>query len=236
MFSFLFLGFSLGAAHAFEADHVAAVSSLVAGRLSRRAMLKSGLMWGFGHTLSLLGVCTLALLSGRIIGPHLNSGLELGVGLMLVALGGHVLYRLRRDRVHFHRHAHKDGTTHLHLHSHLGESGPHQRAAHRHAHPDGAVRRSLFVGMMHGLAGSSALLVATAAAFDSAISGFFFVLLFGAGSILGMGAMSAVLSVPLSLTAGLLTRANTVLQVSIGCLTMAIGARIILINAGALLL
>ncbi len=84
---------------------------------------------------------------------------------MLVGLGAHVLWRLWRDRVHFHNHSHGDGAVHIHAHSHAGETAaharsvPHARATHDHAH--GFRWRTLLVGLMHGMAGSAALLVLT---------------------------------------------------------------------------
>jgi hypothetical protein len=59
--------------------------------------------------------------------------------------------------VHFHQHGHGDGTVHFHAHSHAGETAPHERAAHAHAH--GFRWRTLLVGLMHGMAGSAALLM-----------------------------------------------------------------------------
>lgn len=235
MLSFLALGFTLGMAHAFEADHVAAVSALVSGGGSRRAMLRAGLAWGAGHTLSLLCAGGLAILVGRGMGATLSHGFEFLVGLMLLGLGSHVLYRLRHDRVHFHRHTHSEGRAHLHLHSHHGEGERHDAARHRHRHPDPAARRSLIVGIMHGLAGSAALVVAAAAGFDSAVLGLAYIALFGIGSILGMGTMTAALSLPLAFTARRLSRLNTGLQLAIGVLTIGIGIRLIATQASALL-
>jgi len=234
MLSLLSLGFLFGIAHAFEADHIAAVSSLVSGRSSRAAMVRAGAFWGLGHTLSLLSVGAIVMIFGLTIGPNLSHSLELTVGLMLILLGGHVLYRLRRDRVHFHSHTHANGERHLHLHSHQSATAPHEALKHQHPHPDRAAHRSLFVGMTHGLAGSAAMVVAAAAAFQSVVAGLGYILVFGAGSILGMATMTLALSVPLALTARLMTRANQGMQLSIGILTLGIGARIVFVNASVL--
>src|SRR5262245_26767745 len=159
MFGILGLGFLLGMQHALEADHVAAVSSIAARRSGVGDIVRHGLTWGLGHTLTLFLFASVAILLGRAIPSGLSSGLETGVGIMLVGLGGHVLWRLWRDRVHFHRHSHGNGTEHIHVHSHAGESLPHERSAHSHAH--GFRWRTLIVGLMHGMAGSAALLVLT---------------------------------------------------------------------------
>ena len=125
---------------------------------------------------------------------------------MLVGLGAHVLWRLWRDRVHFHRHGHGDGTVHFHAHSHAGETAPHARAAHAHEH--GFRWRTLLVGLMHGMAGSAALLVLTVSQASSPAVGLGYVALFGIGSMIGMGALSTLIAVPLAVTARWLTFAN----------------------------
>jgi len=235
MLTLLSLGFLIGIAHAFEADHLAAVSSLVSGKSNRRQILRHGMIWGLGHWLTLLLVAGPVLLLGRTLPDQLAVELELLVGVMLLGLGVHVLYRLNRDRVHFHRHSHQDGTTHLHLHSHAGEPARHEPLAHKHAHPDRASLKVLAVGVMHGLAGSAALVLVAAASLQSALAGFGYILLFGLGSVLGMGLVSALIALPLSYTARHLTRANTMLQIVIGVLTLGIGAATIHHTAGLLL-
>lgn len=223
MLGLLFLGFLFGISHAFEADHVAAVSSLVSGRTEIAAMVRHGAIWGVGHTLTLALVGGGILLTGHVIGPRLENSLELVVGVMLLGLGSHVLVRLYRSRIHFHTHRHLGGAPHLHLHSHQGETAPHDAARHIHTHPDHAAIRTLVVGMMHGLAGSASLVLVAAAAMTSAYMGMLYVLLFGLGSVLGMALMSAALALPLRYTALALTRVNRTLQFTIGCLTLAVG-------------
>ena len=144
---------------------------------------------------------------------------------MLIGLGAHVLWRLWRDRVHFHGHSHGGGTVHLHAHSHAGETMPHARAPHAHGH--GFRWRTLLVGLMHGMAGSAALLVLTVSQASSVAAGLGYVALFGIGSMFGMGALSAVIAVPLALSARWLTWANSGLQGAVGVITIAIGARTI---------
>ena len=151
MFGILGLGFLLGMQHALEADHIAAVSSIAARRGHVADIVKHGLTWGLGHTLTLFAFAGAAILE-TIARP-----METAVGVMLIVLGAHVLWRLWRDRVHFHKHGHGDGTAHFHAHSHAGETAPHVRTAHAHEH--GFRWRTLLVGLMHGMAGSAALLV-----------------------------------------------------------------------------
>jgi High-affinity nickel-transport protein len=221
MFGVLGIGFLLGMQHALEADHIAAVSSIAARRTDVRDIVKHGLTWGLGHTLTLFVFAGAAMLLGHAIPNQLARPLETAVGIMLVGLGAHVLWRLWRDRVHFHQHGHGDGTEHIHIHSHVNEAIPHQQSAHLHQH--GFRWRTLLVGSMHGMAGSAALLVLAISQVANAAYGMFYVLLFGIGSMLGMGALSVVIAVPLAASARWLTWANRGLQGGVGAITIGIG-------------
>jgi hypothetical protein len=225
MFAILGLGFLLGMQHALEADHIAAVSSIAARRTDVGDIVKHGLTWGLGHTLTLFAFAGAAILLGHAIPERLAQPMETAVGIMLVGLGAHVLWRLWRDRVHFHSHGHGDGTVHIHAHSHFNESVPHARAVHEHAH--GFRWRTLLVGLMHGMAGSAALLLLTVSKASSPAVGLGYVALFGIGSMIGMGALSSVIAVPLAVSARWLTWANSGLQGAVGIVTIAIGVRTI---------
>jgi hypothetical protein len=76
---------------------------------------------------------------------------------------------------------------------------------------------------MHGMAGSAALLVLAVSQASSAVAGLGYVALFGIGSMVGMGALSAVIAVPLAVSARWLTWANGGLQGAVGLVTTAIG-------------
>ncbi len=221
MFGILGLGFLLGMQHALEADHIAAVSSIAARRSHVADIVKHGLTWGLGHTLTLFVFAGAAILLGRAIPDHVARPLETAVGVMLIGLGAHVLWRLWSDRVHFHQHGHGDGTVHFHAHSHAGETTPHVRTAHAHEH---RFRwRTLLVGLMHGMAGSAALLVLTVTQASSPAVGLGYIALFGIGSMIGMGALSTVIAIPLAVSARWLTWANRGLQGAVGLATVAIG-------------
>jgi high-affinity nickel permease len=221
MFGILGLGFLLGMQHALEADHIAAVSSIAARRSHVGDIVKHGLTWGLGHTLTLFAFAGAAILLGRAIPEGIARPIETAVGVMLVGLGAHVLWRLWRDRVHFHKHGHGDGTIHFHAHSHAGEIKPHARTAHVHEH--GFRWRTLLVGLMHGMAGSAALLVLAVSQASSPAAGLGYVALFGIGSMIGMGVLSTVIAVPLVVSARWLTWANRGLQGAVGLVTVAIG-------------
>jgi cytochrome c biogenesis protein CcdA len=221
MFGILGLGFLLGMQHALEADHIAAVSSIAARRSHIGDIVKHGLTWGLGHTLTLFVFAGAAILLGHAIPEQFARPLETAVGIMLVGLGAHVLWRLWRDRVHFHSHSHGDGAAHIHAHSHGGETVAHISAAHAHGH--GFRWRTLLVGLMHGMAGSAALLVLAVSQASSPAAGLGYVALFGIGSMVGMGALSMVIAVPLAVSARWLTSANRGLQGVVGVITVAIG-------------
>src|ERR1700721_1356828 len=128
VFGILGIGFLLGMRHALEADHIAAVSSIAARRTGVRDIVKHGLTWGLGHTLTLFALAGAAILLGHAIHERLARPLETAVGIMLVGLGANVLWRLWRDRVHFHRHRHGDGTEPIPVHSHVNKAVPHQKS------------------------------------------------------------------------------------------------------------
>jgi len=221
MFGILGLGFVLGMQHALEADHIAAVSSIAARRTNVGDIVRHGLTWGLGHTITLSLFAGAAIILGHAIPEHLAQPLEGAVGIMMVGLGAHVLWRLWCDRVHFHAHGHGDGTTHLHAHSHAHDTEPHARSLHSHTH--GFRWRSLFVGLMHGMAGSAALLVLAVSQVEKPLQGVLYIVLFGIGSMIGMGALSAVIALPLAASARFLTWANHALQAVVGIVAMSIG-------------
>ncbi len=220
----LLLGALMGMQHALEADHVAAVSSLVCRARPASRIARHGIVWGVGHALTLGAVAGLALATGLALDDRLAAWLEGAVAAMLIILGLHVLYRLARDRVHFHMHRHDSGTVHLHAHSHVGQTGDNHGFRHDHEHPQGLPLRTLVVGMVHGLAGSAALMVLTATTIRDPLTGLLYVLVFGVGSIAGMALLSALIAVPLTWTARTLTAANQLLQGAVGTATAALGA------------
>lgn len=195
----LLMGLVIGLRHALEADHVAAVSTVVATsskRLGRAPLL--GALWGVGHTIALFVAGMVVLLMAVSIPAKLTGTLEFGVGVMLVYLGATALTGFStgrffralviRDRKarHSHRHMHEaTGIIHSHDHSHDD---------HRHSH------RSLIVGMIHGMAGSGALMLAVLSTIDSIPLGLAYTAIFGAGSVGSMAAMSLLIGLPFART------------------------------------
>ncbi len=227
MLSPLAFGFVLGLQHAFEPDHLAALSSLIAGKTGVRRLTGHGIVWGLGHLLTLALVGGLLLLGKMHLDEKLTGTLTLAAGAMLIALGLNVFYRLWRDRIHFHAHDHsQENKRHFHAHSHRTEVVPHQQSRHEHDHAR-SLLRPLAVGIMHGLAGSGAMAVLAATTAGSTATGIVFLVLFGFGSVIGMAAMSVFIAVPLTLTARSLTIANRCLQAGAGSFSLLIGAMVI---------
>src|SRR5258707_4946708 len=96
MFGILGLGFLLGMQHALEADHIAAVSSIAARRTHMGDIVKHGLTWGLGHTLTLLVFAGIAIVLGHAIPERFALPLEAAVGVMRMGLRSHV----RRRHLH----------------------------------------------------------------------------------------------------------------------------------------
>lgn len=226
--SVVLVGFLLGMKHAFEADHLAAVATLVTRRSSMLQTLKLGAAWGLGHTLTLMAFGGLVFALGQSISYSWEQALETAVGVMLVLLGADVLHRLVRERIHFHVHRHGPQTAHVHAHSHRDDNTPHVASAHDHAHaPRRWPLRALAVGMMHGLAGSAALVLLSLQSTPSVALGLGYIALFGAGSILGMALLSVAIAAPLSLSARYLTRMHTGMTALVGLFSCALGIVII---------
>lgn len=204
-FTVLGLGFLLGARHALDPDHVAAVSTMLSRRPSLQASGLIGFSWGFGHTVVLLLAGLAVILLKISIPARLAMACELVVGMMLVGLGGSLAWTLYRERWHVHAHRH-DGGTHLHLHSHW------VHADHGHEHWFRVSLRPFLVGMVHGLAGSAALMFVVLSTVRTVWGGIAYILVFGIGSIVGMMLLGLLISLPLALSASLGRHAQLAVQ------------------------
>jgi sulfite exporter TauE/SafE len=223
--SVLALGFLLGMRHATDADHLAAVATLATRSRSLGHTVLQGVAWGTGHTLTLMLFGGAVLVLGLVVPAQAAQALELAVGVMLVLLGAEALYRLRRERIHFHAHHHTGGVAHFHAHSHRGEGAPHDPARHEHRH--GFPARALLVGMVHGMAGSAALILLSLEAMGSPARGIVYIAIFGLGSILGMALLSAAIAVPLRLTSRRLKQTHDGLSATVGLATLLLGCYVV---------
>lgn len=226
MTSLLFLGFLIGMRHALEADHLAAVAAISTQQNSIHSSIRHGLVWGLGHTTTLFLFSSLVIWMDTIVPEEMATMLEMAVGFMLIALGLDVIRRVIKDRVHYHLHRHDKSTQHFHAHSHVSELD-HASSRHQHSHAKRFPYRTLFIGFMHGLAGSAALILLTMETIDSLWLGFIYILLFGLGSMLGMGILSFIIAIPLRASSSGLTWMHNSLQTVIGILTCSLGISIV---------
>jgi sulfite exporter TauE/SafE len=202
MISVLLLGFLMGIRHALEADHILAVATLVESKNSGEAM-KQGLVWGIGHTLTLLVLGAVFISFDFLITESASHILELIVGIMLVILGIDLLRKIYNDRIHLHPHKHANGINHLHFHVHPtsgNSTNNRSHQSHSHSHIGSFPIRALLIGFMHGLAGSSVLIILTLKTIHSPLTGLIYILLFGLGSIVSMALTSVVIAIPVRQT------------------------------------
>jgi hypothetical protein len=168
----LFAGLLAGLVHALSGpDHLSAVAPLVIGEQRRR--WRMGLFWGIGHSLGVWAVGLLALtLRGIFPVENVSSWSERLVGLVLIGLGLWGLHRAFVSRLARHPHPHDHGE----------------------ARPARPGRAAVWIGGLHGLAGSSHLLgVLPALALPSRSAALSYVVGFGFGSVVAMTTFSSAL-------------------------------------------
>jgi len=220
----LLLGLITGFRHSMEADHIAAVSTLVAvGKNKLRRAPLIGMMWGLGHTATLFIAGLIVLLFAVSIPEKLSGTLEFGVGIMLVFLGATTLTGFNMGkflRGLYGRHSHGHGHVHVHEDTGLVHSHDHDHHEdHKHGH------KSMIVGMIHGMAGSGALILIIMSTINSVPLGLAYIAIFGAGSIASMAAMSALIGLPFAKARHI--KLNFVLKYIAAAITLAIGAGLI---------
>jgi ABC-type nickel/cobalt efflux system permease component RcnA len=146
----------LGLRHATDPDHMAAISTLVAGgreRAARRAG-ELGLAWGLGHALTLFAFGLPILLLNSYLPERVQQGAETAIAVVIVYLAVRLLVRWRRGEYHTHEHDH-GGEGHSHLHGSHG---------HRHARS----RAGAFgIGLVHGMGGSAGVGILLVASIES---------------------------------------------------------------------
>ncbi len=218
--SVLGLGFILGLKHALDADHLVAVSTIVSERKGFWSSSIVGAMWGLGHTASLLIVGLGVVALHFQIPDKAAMGMEFCVALMLIVLGANVLWKVRRGatfHVHTHEHDH-----HVHIHPHLHERAAVHELASAHEHGSGVGKKPFLVGMVHGMAGSAALMLVVLATITSRVLALFYIGIFGIGSVGGMLLMSTLIGLPFSLTSRH-ERLNRIVRTTAGVVSLVFG-------------
>ncbi len=203
--SALTLGFLLGLKHATDADHVVAVSTIVSESRNIWRGLWIGGSWGIGHTIPLIAIGSLILIFKETVLDKYEAVaffLEFGVALMLVFLGVQVLWRLSTGRLHLHQHIH-DGGTHVHIHSsHHQNNEVSSESSHsifKFGKPHFRLK-SFTIGIVHGLAGSAAVMLLLLPKIENFWIGIGYLLMFGFGTVLSMSSITLVLGLPFSIS------------------------------------
>ncbi|MFD2673686.1 HoxN/HupN/NixA family nickel/cobalt transporter [Marinicrinis sediminis] len=170
LWSLLLLGFGLGIKHAIEPDHVIAVSTIASRskKLSQSSM--AGVFWGIGHSVTMLIVGMVLIISKFQLPETWVSTMEIAVGLMIIYFGLTSMWA--------HRHQ---------VSAQAGETG---------ISPRSQWYRSIFIGTVHGLAGSAALVLLTLATVDTWWQGALYMLIFGGGTVAGMFLFTTLLGMP----------------------------------------
>lgn len=221
--SLLAFGFVLGLKHAVDADHLAAVSTMANERRSLLSASLIGALWGVGHTISLTIAGIVVILLHFQISTTVQQVLELAVGVMLVGLGVNALRQLARGG-HVHVHVHGHGGR-LHAHPHVHERAQQDEPDTHHGLRVGA--RPLLIGLVHGLAGSAALMLLLLTTISSPLVSFLYIGIFGLGSIAGMMIMSTLFALPARLTAVRFSRADFALRCLAGIFSLSFGLFVI---------
>lgn len=199
------VGFLLGLRHATDADHVAAMSTLVTQQRSVARSCLLGAFWGAGHTVALLGAGATTLALGLTVAPHVERALELAVACVLIALGVRALGRALGP-VSLHRHAPR-----------RGEPG------HQHAPLLRIGGRPFLVGLLHGLAGSAALTLLVLSSIARPLDGLLYIIVFGVGSTAGMLGLTTVIALPLSCTGARWNTAARAVEAAAGIGSLGLG-------------
>lgn len=201
-FTILGLGFALGMRHAIDADHVVAVTTIVNKQKKIHHGALIGILWGIGHAVTVTLVALPIIFFSLVIPPKIGLGFELAVGAMLVILG---ILNLTGISTRI--------TTRylpsIHKHSHFGENKKHHEHIHVHffdsinnvVHHLGffQISRPLLVGLVHGLAGSSAIaLLILSTIKDPKFAGLY-LFVFHFGVIFGMMLITTFLGVSVAL-------------------------------------
>jgi high-affinity nickel permease len=244
LLSIIALGFFLGMRHATDPDHVIAVTTIVSRQRSLGHAALIGVLWGLGHTITILGVGSAIILFGVVIPPRVGLSMELSVGLMLVLLGVLNLSGIARwiaetlapfgSHPQEHPHEHRNyGHSHLLVPavgkpSGAGDSSPlnwTQRAFHRLGLYQ--VVRPLVVGVVHGFAGSAAVALLVLTTIRVPSWAVFYLLVFGIGTVAGMMLITAAIAVPFKFSESRFVRLNRGMGMASGLVSIAFGLFIV---------
>jgi hypothetical protein len=176
----LSMGLVLGLQHATDSDHVVAVTTVVARERRIGAAARIGVLWGLGHSATVLVLGGAMVATGVVISARSAQALEMCVAAMLVALGAAGLRRAFA--------AQRLASNHDHARPATTASGSTFRAS----------LRPLTVGVVHGLAGSAAIALAVLATIQQRTTALGYLATFSFGTIVGMSLVTALISTPIA--------------------------------------
>jgi len=239
LLAILLLGFFLGMRHATDPDHVMAVTTIVSRERTMLHAALIGALWGVGHTITILAVGSSLILFKLTISPRLVLSMELSVGLMLIFLGvlnltgvfRRVMEWIAIRRLGPGAHSHfLFGRWMVHAHDEDGEPIPMDSFSILGWTPQWwkrlglfHVMRPLFVGIVHGLAGSAAVALLVLATISRASWAIIYLLIFGLGTVAGMMLITAAIAVPFAYSMQKFVRLNRGLVLASGCASVAFG-------------
>lgn len=244
LLSVIALGFFLGMRHATDPDHVVAVTTIVSRQRSIRHAALIGVLWGLGHTITILVVGSGIILWGLVISPRVGLTMELSVGLMLILLGilnlSGIMRWIAETVTPFApgQHAHQPG----HVDYALGQAHAHKPEKHGHGEqgtPGGLMDRTFgrlglyqvvrpfAVGIVHGLAGSAAVALLVLTTIRVTSWAVFYLLVFGIGTVAGMMLITAAIAVPFTFSERRFTRLNRGMGLISGLVSLAFGIFIV---------
>jgi high-affinity nickel permease len=181
----LLVAFLLGLRHASDPDHLVAVTSLVAaeGGDTRKAA-RLGAWWGVGHAVSLLALGIPLIAFKAQLPAWLESGAEKAIGVVILVLAARVFFKWARGDYRASAHDHERG------HSRRR----HLRRGHGSGHRHVRVRspgQALTIGLLHGLAGTGAVVVLLIAALPTQFEAALALAVFAPMSVASMAAFTA---------------------------------------------
>ncbi|HOX19769.1 MAG TPA: hypothetical protein PLI70_02470 [Gemmatimonadales bacterium] len=195
--------FLLGLAHAIEVDHMIAVTAFVSTRPALRSAAGFGLRWGLGHSIAVFVAGGILIATGLRWPERYDAWGEALVGVLLVTVGVWAMRRARKLHLHTpeghgdhaHLHAHRAAAAaHAHQHhDHPAHVPAHFPEGHHHHDHDHAKHGITAVGLMHGLAGTSAVVALVPVTLMSQwYVGLGYLVAFGLGTIIAMTAYALV--------------------------------------------
>ena len=187
----------IGFNHAFEADHVLAVGNIVNKRANFWQAIRDGFFWGLGHTSMIFLVGCIIIIGKMTFADGPFEFFEVLVGISLMILGIHRLYRFKYKTL--------------------------TSAKKEHGH-----KLAYSIGMVHGLAGSGAVILVAMTELTQTLESILYLVIFGIGSILGMMVVAGIFNLPFSKKIKTTNRFQSILLITSALLCLGYGLWMVL--------